>query len=243
LLSSTDWTTFNNKSSPPPFNDQASALVKGSSDATKLLRFEVDGFTTGTTRVLTPQDTNYIIAGTNISNSFSANQAILGTLTYRGTLAVFSANANEPPASNFATLDTRNAHVVLNFDDSTNESAVFSGMLRSEYTGNGITLTIVWAAATATSGNVVWNAAFERIDDGGQTITGDSFAAARTATCAAPGSSGVTNYCVITFSSVQIDGLLTGEAFRLKVTRNASSGSDTMVGDAQLLRVFLNETP
>lgn len=30
------------------------AIVKGSADATKLLRFEVDGFTTGTTRVLTP---------------------------------------------------------------------------------------------------------------------------------------------------------------------------------------------
>lgn len=36
-----------------PFSD-AVALVKGSVDATKLLRFEVDGFTTGTTRVLSP---------------------------------------------------------------------------------------------------------------------------------------------------------------------------------------------
>ena len=32
------------------------AVVKGSADATKLLRIEVDGFTTGTTRVLTPPD-------------------------------------------------------------------------------------------------------------------------------------------------------------------------------------------
>lgn len=49
-------------------------IVKGSVDATKELRFEVDSFTTGTTNVLTPQDASYIIAGTNISNSFSASQ-------------------------------------------------------------------------------------------------------------------------------------------------------------------------
>lgn len=38
-------------------------VVKGSADATKLIRFEVDGLTTGTTRVLTPPDANIVIAG------------------------------------------------------------------------------------------------------------------------------------------------------------------------------------
>lgn len=38
------------------------AIVKGSADATKLLRFEVDGFTTATTRVLTPPNYNGTIA-------------------------------------------------------------------------------------------------------------------------------------------------------------------------------------
>jgi hypothetical protein len=49
-------------------------IVKGSVDATKELRFEIDGFTTGTTNVLTPQDASYVIAGTNITNTFSASQ-------------------------------------------------------------------------------------------------------------------------------------------------------------------------
>lgn len=49
--------------SSPPFDD-ATAIVKGSGDATKLLRFEVDGLTTGTTRVLTPQDASYTIENT-----------------------------------------------------------------------------------------------------------------------------------------------------------------------------------
>lgn len=36
-------------------------IAKGSVDATKIVRFEVDGFTTGTTRVLTPQNKDYTI--------------------------------------------------------------------------------------------------------------------------------------------------------------------------------------
>lgn len=39
------------------------AIISGSSDGTKLLRFEVDGLTTGTTRVATMPDANIVIAG------------------------------------------------------------------------------------------------------------------------------------------------------------------------------------
>ncbi len=51
------------------------AVVKGSVDDTKLLRFEVDGLTTATTRVLTPQDNDYTIAGINIAQTFTQNQS------------------------------------------------------------------------------------------------------------------------------------------------------------------------
>lgn len=57
----------------PPFSD-STALVMGSVTPSKLLRFEVDGFTAATTRVLTPQNADYIIAGTNITNSFQVVQ-------------------------------------------------------------------------------------------------------------------------------------------------------------------------
>lgn len=44
-----------------PFID-STAIIKGSADATKLLRIEVDGFTTATTRVLTPPNYDGTIA-------------------------------------------------------------------------------------------------------------------------------------------------------------------------------------
>lgn len=43
-----------------PYTD-AVAIIKGSADTTKLLRFEVDGFTTGTTRVITPPNADTIL--------------------------------------------------------------------------------------------------------------------------------------------------------------------------------------
>lgn len=52
------WTAVSGASNP--FAD-GTALVKGSDDATKLLRMEIDGFTTGTTRVVTWPDSNTTI--------------------------------------------------------------------------------------------------------------------------------------------------------------------------------------
>lgn len=66
-------------------------IVKGSVDATKLLRFEVDGFTAGATRVLTPPNADITIAGTNFANVFTAAQTQQGSgnqyLTIRSTSA------------------------------------------------------------------------------------------------------------------------------------------------------------
>ena len=50
-----------------PFPDTTS-IVEGSADPTKEIRFEVDGLTTGTVRVLTPPDADINLPGTNIVN-------------------------------------------------------------------------------------------------------------------------------------------------------------------------------
>ena len=61
-------------------------IAKGSSDATKIVRFEVDGFTSGVTNVLTPQNNSYTLAGTNIAQTFSSTQTFSGTLVVSGTV-------------------------------------------------------------------------------------------------------------------------------------------------------------
>lgn len=56
----TSWTAIASGGSLPVVD--TTAIVKGSVDETKQLRFEVDGFTAGATRVLTAQNMDYIIA-------------------------------------------------------------------------------------------------------------------------------------------------------------------------------------
>jgi len=50
------------------------SIAEGSSDATKEVRFEVDGLTTATVRVMTVPDVDQILAGRDIDNSFTAAQ-------------------------------------------------------------------------------------------------------------------------------------------------------------------------
>lgn len=52
------------------------AIVKGSADATKLFRLEVDGFTSGVTRVGTPPDQDFTFAGLEVPNIFTAVQTV-----------------------------------------------------------------------------------------------------------------------------------------------------------------------
>jgi hypothetical protein len=159
------------------------------------------------------------------------------------TLIIFTAHANEPPETGYATVDIRNTHMVLDFDDAAIENAVFSGMLARNYGGGGITATLVWAATTATAGDVKWNAAFDRHQSGTDDLDSDSFATAQTATATAPGTSGACLYTPVVFTDgAQIDALAAGESFRLKITRNATDAGDTLVGDAELLAVELRET-
>lgn len=159
------------------------------------------------------------------------------------TLCVFTAQSNVPPLTSFATVDLRNAHMVLDFDDTAAESATFGGVLPRNYGGAGITATLIWLGTTATTGNVKWNAQFERHQDDTDDLDTDSFATAQTATGAAATTSGACQYTTIAFTNgAQIDSLAAGESFRLKVTRDAADGADTMTGDAELLRVELRET-
>ncbi len=160
------------------------------------------------------------------------------------TLCQFFPQDNEPPASNYATLDTRNSHLVLDFDASTDEAAVFKGILPSHYSGGGITIKLHYAMTSATSGNIIWQTAIERIGDGQQDIDSDGFATANSSSATAvPATSGHVDILSIAHTSgTQMDSLAVGEGFRLKVNRDADNGSDTATGDAELFAVEIVET-
>src|SRR5262245_59272143 len=135
------------------------------------------------------------------------------------TLITFRPQDNEPPSSNYATLDLRNGHPVLCFDTTTQETAIFTGVLPRHYSGGGITVYLHWAAASATSGTIGWDVAFERIGAAQQDLDADGFASAQTVTAATvDGTSGnvsITNVAVS--NGANMDSIAVGEAFRLRV--------------------------
>lgn len=162
------------------------------------------------------------------------------------TLCTWFPQSGEPTASNYATLTTRNAHLVAQFDATTDEALVFRGILPRHYGGGGVTLYVHYAMTSATSGGVVWQAAIERVSDSIQDIDSDGFASANgSGAVTVPGTSGHVDIATIAFTAgAQMDSLAVGEGFRLKVNRDADSTSatDDATGDAELWGLELKET-
>jgi hypothetical protein len=158
------------------------------------------------------------------------------------TLAIFTPLQNEPPSSAFATLDTRNGHPCLDFDDTTAEAAIFSTILPRHYGGGGITVYLTWAATSAITGTGGWTVEFERIGDGQQDVDADSFATAQTITAATvPGTSGLTDITnVAVTNGANIDSIAVGELFRLRIKRDVAG--DSAAGDLELYGAELKET-
>jgi len=159
------------------------------------------------------------------------------------TLAIFGPAANEPPASNYAALFVRNGHLVLAFDTTTQQIAIFTGVMPRNYGGGGITVYTSWMAATATSGTIGWDATFERDNAANHDLDSDAFATAQTITAATvDGTSGkvTVTSVAITAGAAGTDSVAAGDAFRIRIRRDVAN--DNAAGDAHLLSVELKET-
>ena len=158
------------------------------------------------------------------------------------TLAVFTPLHNEPPTANYATLDTINSHPCLDFSGGgTNESAVFSGVMPQNYAGGGVEVYIHYATDATDQDDIDWDAAFERIGDQQQDIDADGFAAVQSVdNTATPAVSHNVDIVSIAFTDgAQMDSVVAGESFRLKITRDTAS--DVMTEDANLVKVEIRE--
>lgn len=159
------------------------------------------------------------------------------------TLAIFTPLHNEPPATNFATLDTRNAHTVLDFDTTTQETAIFKSVMPRHYAGGGITVYVHASLTSAVTGTLGWDVTFERVSDSIQDIDADGFATAQTITAATvPGTSGLVAILnvAITAGAAGTDSVAAGDGYRLRVRRDVAN--DTAAGDAELWAVEVKET-
>jgi hypothetical protein len=168
------------------------------------------------------------------------------------TILQFFPRDAEFPATGFATIDTRNNHPCLDYADSGTETAFFTGFIPqgASFATSGTALTFVLesTATIATTGNIGWNVALERIVAGEIDIDADGFGqpgqgTAQIGSVAVNATSGVVSEVTVTFTLAQLpSSLAAGDQIRVRVQRNTSvSGNHS--GDAELLGVYANMTP
>jgi|SRR3990167_6165033 len=161
------------------------------------------------------------------------------------TLGYFNPMNNMPPAASFATLDTRNGYIVLDFDAAADESAIFWGFMPRNYAGGGITVTVGWMATSATTGAISLDVAFMSITDDADDLDTKAFAAANNANPTTASATGEVDYIAIAFTDgADMDSIAAGEAFLMKITRDAdgTTSTDDLAGDAELVFVEIKET-
>lgn len=158
------------------------------------------------------------------------------------SLCFFPAESSFLPVSNYATDDDAGVVPVLDFDTTTQETAYYKLFMPLHYSGGGVTVSLAWKAASATSGTIGWDVSFARLNDNNQDITSLTFATAQTITAATVPASAVKSKTtsVAVTNGANMDSTAAGEMFVLRVRRDVANDSAT--GDAQLIGGFIKET-
>lgn len=155
-----------------------------------------------------------------------------------------------PPASGYATPSRRaggsspaeNIPVWL-FDASTAESLDFYGQMTGAYSNGGITIQIKWSSVDQTTGNVKWNAAFRRVADDAEDLDVSQAYDFNTVTATTTNVAGEVDYTTITFTNgADMDSVVAGDMFIVRLQRDANNAADTMTNDAQLHYIVIQET-
>jgi hypothetical protein len=133
---------------------------------------------------------------------------------------------------------------VAAFDQSTDEYLDYGPirMPASFAATTGITLKIKWGAAVA-AGNVVWRAALLRVTNSVDLdTTAKTYSYTATSATAVPGTIGQTAETDLAITNANMDSVTTGDFFRLRFMRFASTGTDTAAGDSFVHCIDIRET-
>ena len=126
---------------------------------------------------------------------------------------------------------TNQTYYALEYDADSDEAAYWQWAMPDSYDDGTIDITYYWTAAANTN-NVVWCFQARGVS------AGEAVDAALSASiCETGAAPGTTQYLVSTTESAAASNFTKGEEVAFKVFRDADNGSDTMAGDARLLKV------
>lgn len=111
------------------------------------------------------------------------------------------------------------------------------------YAGGGLTFSLPWSAASATSGVTRWGIGIRRIADDAEDIDTSQTYDYNDADDTAASASGEISVATVTFTNgADMDSWAEGEFAVVRVRRNASHANDTMTGNAELWGLACAET-
>jgi len=154
-----------------------------------------------------------------------------------------------PPGATSAALTARaggstpaESVIVYAFDASSSEYMDFKCKLVG-YAGGGLTFTIVWSAALATSGQTRWEIGVRRMADDAEDIDGSHTYVTNGVSDTAASASGEVSYPTIAFTDgADMDSWAEGEIAIVRIYRDHDHGDDGMTGDAELWSLVGVET-
>lgn len=154
-------------------------------------------------------------------------------------LAAFNASDAVLTATIPPTQTLRNEREMLAYPNAVIASAYFTSAVPRNYVPSGpLRAKIFWVAATATSGDVRWSVAIERLEPGGPNVDSDNFGGNELIN-STTAINGEINLAIISFTNAEADGIKAGNAMRIRVRRMGGAPGDTMTGDAQVMRVVI----
>lgn len=119
----------------------------------------------------------------------------------------------------------------------------FYGQMTSSYSSGGITVQIKWSALTATTGSARWEAAFRRVADDAEDLDVAQTYDYNGVTSTTANVAGEVKYATITFTNgADMDSVVAGDMFVLRVRRVHSDAGDTIAEDCQLHYIVIQET-
>lgn len=153
-------------------------------------------------------------------------------------------NAAEFPSSNFPQLSQANQRPVLAFDATTDEACYWADIAAQGLTGT-LTLVVSFIMASATSGNIVFQAQIEAIGSGDSSPDLDSATSFDTANnsgqVSVPATAGLLKQFSITLTNA--DSIAVADYYRISLNRDADSttATDDAAGDCLVLATELRD--
>ena len=142
--------------------------------------------------------------------------------------------------SNTAVIDAGDKNWRLLFDDDTDETSTWEFILDDDYGAGALSADIYFSMTSGATGAVIWTVEVMAVTPGDAFDVGDDgYDTANSVTQTVQNTAGHSTQATVSLSNS--DSAAAGDYIRVRLARDADNGSDTTIGDAELMHWVIRE--